>query len=56
MLSGSSFDQADLENADFTDAYMGQFDQKRICKNPTLKGENPVTGIPTRPSAGCGAE
>ena len=56
VLSGSSFDQADLENADFTDAYMGQFDQKRICKNPTLKGENPVTGIPTRPSAGCGAE
>ena len=25
------------ENADFTDAYIGQFDIKNLCKNPTLK-------------------
>jgi uncharacterized protein YjbI with pentapeptide repeats len=53
VLSSSSFDEANMENADFTDAYLGQFDQKRLCKNPTLKGENPKTGVPTRESAGC---
>ena len=55
VLSSSSFEDANLENADFTDAYLGQFDQKRLCKNPTLQGENPTTGAPTRASAGCGA-
>ena len=44
----------DLENTDFTDAYIGQFDAKKICKNPTLKGENPKTGAPTKESLGCG--
>jgi len=34
-------------------ADIGQFDQQRICKNPTLKGENPTTKAPTRESAGC---
>ena len=34
-------------------ADIGQFDQQRICKNPTLKGENPNTKAPTRESAGC---
>ena len=54
VLSGSSFEDAVLTDADFTDAYLGQFDQKKICKNPTLSGENPKTGAPTRESAGCG--
>jgi uncharacterized protein YjbI with pentapeptide repeats len=53
VLSGTSFEEADLTDADFTDAYIGQFDQQRICKNPTLKGENPTTKAPTRESAGC---
>jgi len=53
VLSGSSFDEADLTDADFTDAYIGQFDLRRLCKNPNLKGENPTTGTPTRESAGC---
>lgn len=53
VLSSSSFDEADLTDADFTEAYLGQFDQKRLCKNPKLTGENPVTGAPTRASAGC---
>lgn len=55
VLSGSTFEETDLENSDFTDAYLGDFDQRKLCKNPTLKGENPVTGAPTRPSAGCPA-
>ena len=50
-----AFEDADLENTDFTDAYIGQFDAKKICKNPTLKGENPKTGAPTKESLGCGA-
>ena len=55
VLSASTFEGADLENTDFTDAYIGQFDAKKICKNPTLKGENPKTGAPTKESLGCGA-
>ena len=39
VLPASTFEDADLENTDFTDAYIGQFDAKKICKNPTLKGE-----------------
>jgi uncharacterized protein YjbI with pentapeptide repeats len=53
VLSGTSFVNADVEDADFTDAYLGEFDQKTLCRNPTLKGENPVTGAPTKLSAGC---
>uniref|UniRef100_A0A7S4QBF2 Pentapeptide repeat-containing protein n=1 Tax=Ditylum brightwellii TaxID=49249 RepID=A0A7S4QBF2_9STRA len=53
VLTGTSFENADVENADFTDAYIGAFDIKNLCKNPTLKGENPVTGEDTRMSANC---
>jgi len=56
VLSGTSFNGADLENSDFTDSYMGDFDQRNLCKNPLLKGENPVTGADTRLSAGCGGK
>jgi hypothetical protein len=38
---------------DFTDSYMGDFDLKNLCKNPTLKGQNSVTGVDTKASAGC---
>mmetsp|Transcript_4809 Transcript_4809/g.7030 ORF Transcript_4809/g.7030 Transcript_4809/m.7030 type:complete len:236 (+) Transcript_4809:88-795(+) len=55
VLTGTSFENADVENADFTDAYIGDFDIRNLCKNPTLKGENPVTGADTRLSVGCGA-
>lgn len=54
VLSGTTFTDANLENSDFTESYMGDFDQRNLCKNPTLKGENPVTGADTRLSAGCG--
>lgn len=53
VLSGTTFENADLTDTDWSDAYLGQFDQKKLCKNPTLKGENPTTGNPTRESAGC---
>ncbi|KAG7355994.1 pentapeptide repeat protein [Nitzschia inconspicua] len=54
VLTGTNFDGADLEGADFTEAALGSFDLKSLCKNPTLKGENPVTGADTRFSVGCG--
>jgi len=54
VLTGTSFTNADVENADFTEAALGNFDLKNLCKNPTLKGENPTTGVDTRFSVGCG--
>lgn len=54
VLTGTSFTDADVENADFTEAALGNFDLKNLCKNPSLKGENPVTGADTRFSVGCG--
>lgn len=53
VLTSTSFKDADLTNTDFSDAYLGDFDLRKLCKNPTLEGENPVTGNPTRASAGC---
>lgn len=53
VLSDSTFDGANLENVDFTDVYIGDFALRNICRNPTTKGENPVTGAPTRESLGC---
>lgn len=53
VLTATSFEGADVENADFTDAYIGDFDIRNLCKNPTLTGENPVTGADTRASAQC---
>ena len=42
-----------MEDSDFTDAYLGDFDQRKLCKNPTLK-ENSITARPRDP-AGCPA-
>mmetsp|Transcript_11982 Transcript_11982/g.22247 ORF Transcript_11982/g.22247 Transcript_11982/m.22247 type:complete len:242 (-) Transcript_11982:169-894(-) len=53
VLTATSFEGADVENADFTDSYIGDFDIKNLCKNPSLKGENPTTGADTRMSAQC---
>mmetsp|Transcript_18912 Transcript_18912/g.31283 ORF Transcript_18912/g.31283 Transcript_18912/m.31283 type:complete len:228 (-) Transcript_18912:58-741(-) len=53
VLTGTGFKDADVENADFTDSYIGDFDVRTLCKNPSLKGENPTTGADTRASAGC---
>jgi len=53
ILTGSTFEGADLRDADFTDAAIAAFDIKVLCKNPTMKGTNPVTGEDTYDSAGC---
>lgn len=53
VLSSTSFDGADLTDTDFTEAYVGQYDQKKLCKIATLTGTNPSTGADTRESAGC---
>eukprot|EP00281_Chroomonas_sp_CCMP1168_P035468 CAMPEP_0206244764 /NCGR_PEP_ID=MMETSP0047_2-20121206/18336_1 /ASSEMBLY_ACC=CAM_ASM_000192 /TAXON_ID=195065 /ORGANISM="Chroomonas mesostigmatica_cf, Strain CCMP1168" /LENGTH=238 /DNA_ID=CAMNT_0053670015 /DNA_START=18 /DNA_END=734 /DNA_ORIENTATION=+ len=53
VLSGTNFQGADLTDADFSDAYMGDFDNKNLCKNPTLTGTNPTTGNDSRMSAAC---
>lgn len=42
VLSGSSFDKANLKDTDFSDSYLGAFDLKFLCSNPTLSGTNPV--------------
>ena len=53
VLTGTSFEGANVENADFSDSYIGDFDVRSLCRNPTLKGENPTTGMQTRASVGC---
>lgn len=53
VLSGTTFVDANLKDTDFTDAYIGPFDLKSLCANPTLTGTNPVTGRDTKESAGC---
>eukprot|EP00586_Coscinodiscus_wailesii_P001999 CAMPEP_0172481260 /NCGR_PEP_ID=MMETSP1066-20121228/6988_1 /TAXON_ID=671091 /ORGANISM="Coscinodiscus wailesii, Strain CCMP2513" /LENGTH=192 /DNA_ID=CAMNT_0013243371 /DNA_START=315 /DNA_END=893 /DNA_ORIENTATION=- len=53
VLQGTSFEAANVENADFTDIAIGDYDLRALCKNPTLKGENPVTGADTVISSGC---
>lgn len=52
VLTGTSFDKTDVTNADFSESYIGSFDLKKLCQNPTLKGENPKTGADTRDSVG----
>lgn len=42
VLSGTTFTDADLQDTDFTDSYLGPFDLKNLCANPTLQGTNPV--------------
>ena len=53
VLSGTTFAGADLKDTDFSDAYLGPFDLKNLCNNPTLAGTNPTTGNDSRESAGC---
>lgn len=53
VLSGTVFTNAVLTDTDFTDAYLGPFELKSLCANPTLTGRNPTTGADTKESAGC---
>lgn len=40
ILTGVTFEGADLSDAIFDDALIGNEDAKRLCANPTLKGES----------------
>lgn len=40
VITGATFQGANLENATFEDALIGNEDAKRLCNNPTLKGES----------------
>eukprot|EP00607_Mallomonas_marina_P002399 CAMPEP_0182428854 /NCGR_PEP_ID=MMETSP1167-20130531/24194_1 /TAXON_ID=2988 /ORGANISM="Mallomonas Sp, Strain CCMP3275" /LENGTH=195 /DNA_ID=CAMNT_0024612019 /DNA_START=155 /DNA_END=742 /DNA_ORIENTATION=+ len=53
VLSGTTFTGANLKDTDFSDSYLGPFDLKNLCANPTLSGKNPVTGVDSKESAGC---
>lgn len=52
VLSDAVFDGANLADTDWTDAYVGDFTQRAICRNPSLQGENP-NGNSSRESLGC---
>jgi len=43
VLSGTTFETANLKDTDFSDSYLGPFDQRNLCLNPTLQGKNPVS-------------
>lgn len=40
IITGVTFEGADLSDAIFEDALIGNEDAKRLCANPTLKGES----------------
>jgi len=52
-LNGLFEPRVDLEGADFSESYIGDFDERAPCKNPTLEGSNEKTGAETRISANC---
>jgi uncharacterized protein YjbI with pentapeptide repeats len=51
IASGSSFSQAQIEGADFSDALLDRDDQRLLCRE--ADGINPSTGIATFDSLGC---
>lgn len=51
-LLRSDLHGADVTNADFSDALLDKLQQQDLCK--TASGRNPVTGVDTRKSLGCG--
>ncbi len=52
IAAGSSFSRATVTNADFSDALIDRVDQRLLCRD--AEGTNPVTGVDTRLSLGCG--
>ena len=52
IATGSNFSGAKVEGADFSDALIDRVDQRSLCREAS--GTNPVTGVDTRASLGCG--
>ncbi|MFM7313176.1 MAG: pentapeptide repeat-containing protein [Cyanobium sp.] len=52
IASGSSFRGATVTDADFSDALLDREDIRSLCREAS--GTNPVTGVETRLSLGCG--
>ena len=52
VLTLSDLKDANVTNADFTDALLDKLQQQGLCK--TAAGTNPTTGADTRKSLGCG--
>jgi len=52
IAAGSSFSGAIVTDADFTDAMLDRLDQRTLCREAS--GTNPITGVDTRLSLGCG--
>ncbi|GAB4822014.1 hypothetical protein N2152v2_009060 [Parachlorella kessleri] len=53
VLTRSDLNQADVYGADFTNALVDKSQQMALCKY--ADGVNPVTGVDTRKSLGCGS-
>ena len=52
IAAGSRFTDAIVTNADFSDALIDREDQRHLCGE--AEGTNPITGVDTRVSLGCG--
>lgn len=52
IATGSNFSGARIDGADFSDALIDRADQRALCREAS--GTNPVTGVETRLSLGCG--
>jgi hypothetical protein len=54
VFTRSDFAGADITGADFTSSLIDKSQQMAMCKRAS--GVNPVTGVDTRKSLGCGSK
>ena len=52
-ISAARFERAVIENSDWTDVVLRKDVQQFLCRKPSAKGTNPVTGADTRESLMC---
>lgn len=52
IATGSNFTGATVDGADFSEALLDRADQRALCR--VARGRNPITGVDTRLSLGCG--